>query len=155
MSETQTKWRNDGIRIVRPDQLDFNAPSWPGMRLGAAITHASAGATKIWAGAVTIPPKAQTGPHHHGKLESVIYVVSGQARMRWGERLEYFADAGPGDFIYVAPHVPHQEMNVSPNEALVCVLVRTDQDPVVVKVPIEGVEVPELVSWADPHHPSG
>jgi uncharacterized RmlC-like cupin family protein len=34
-------------------------------------------------------------------LESVIYVVRGRARMRWGERLEFVAEAGPGDFIYV------------------------------------------------------
>jgi len=153
MAVTKPNWRNSGIRIVRHDQLDFNVPSWPEMQLGAAITHASAGANKIWAGAVTIPPSAQTGPHHHGALESVIYVVSGRARMRWGEHLEYFADAGPGDFIYVAPYVPHQEMNASPDEVLVCVLVRNDQEPIVVKLAVEGVEAPEAVSWVDPHHP--
>jgi uncharacterized RmlC-like cupin family protein len=26
--------------------------------------------------------------------------------MRWGEKLEYTAEAGPGDFIYVPPYVP-------------------------------------------------
>jgi uncharacterized RmlC-like cupin family protein len=31
--------------------------------------------------------------------------------MRWGERLEYTAEAGPGDFIYIPPCVPHQEIN--------------------------------------------
>jgi uncharacterized RmlC-like cupin family protein len=154
MTKADPKWRNDGIRIVRHDQLDLNVPSWPDIQLGAAITHASAGARKIWAGAVNFPPKAQTGPHHHGELESVIYVVSGRACMRWGERLEYVADAGPGDFIYVPPYVPHQEMNASPDEPLVCVLVRNNQEPIVVKLTVEGVEAPERVSWVDPHHPS-
>lgn len=37
--------------------------------------------------------------HHHGHLESVIYVLKGKARMRWGEKLEFTAEAGPGDFI--------------------------------------------------------
>src|SRR6266851_3287147 len=57
------------------------------------------GARKLWAGTVTIHPSAKTGAHHHGELESVIYVVKGRARMRWGDRLEYLAEAGPGDFI--------------------------------------------------------
>ena len=71
------------------------------------------GAEKLWAGTVVIHPDAQTGAHHHGPVESVIYVVSGRARMRWGERLEFVADAGPGDFIYVPPYVPHQEINAA------------------------------------------
>jgi uncharacterized RmlC-like cupin family protein len=44
---------------------------------------------------VIIHPDAKTGAHHHGPLESVIYVVNGRARMRWGERLEFLAEAGP------------------------------------------------------------
>lgn len=38
--------------------------------------------------------------------QSVIYIVKGKARMRWGEKLEFTAEAGPGDFIYVPPYVP-------------------------------------------------
>ncbi len=37
--------------------------------------------------------------------------------MRWGEQLEYVAEAGPGDFIYVPPYVPHQEINASIDKA--------------------------------------
>ncbi len=153
MSAAPTDWREHGVRIVRHDQLDTNTPQTPGMHRAAAITHASAGASKLWAGSVTIHPHAQTGAHHHGVLESVIYVVSGRARMRWGERLEYVAEAGPGDFIYVPPFVPHQEINASADEPLVCVLVRSDQEPVVVNLPIDAVETPETVIWRDPHHP--
>ena len=80
----------------------------------AAINHARVGAQKIWAGTVTIHPNAKTGVHHHGALESVIYVVRGNARMRWGDQLEFVAEAEPGDFIYVPPFVPHQEINASP-----------------------------------------
>ena len=73
--------------------------------------------------------------------------------MRWGERLEYMAEAGPGDFIYVPPYVPHQEINANPNEPLACVLVRSGQDPVVVNLDIEPVEKPEDVAWVDSIHP--
>jgi uncharacterized RmlC-like cupin family protein len=101
---------------------------------------------------VSIHADAKTGAHHHGELESVIYVVRGRARMRWGERLEFVAEAGPGDFIYVPPFVPHQEINASPNETLECVLVRSDNEAVVVNLDIEPVEKPEKVLWVDPIH---
>ena len=130
----------------------MNTPQTAGMTRAAAITHARTGASKIWAGTVTIKPDAKTGAHHHGALESVIYVVRGRARMRWGDRLEFVAEAGPGDFIYVPPYVPHQEINAAPDEPLECVLVRSDQEAVVVNLDIPVVEVPEAVYWVDPIH---
>jgi uncharacterized RmlC-like cupin family protein len=123
------------------------------MNRAAAITNARTGASKLWAGTVTIHPNAKTGAHHHGDLESVIYVVSGRARMRWGEHLEYVAEAGPGDFIYVPPFVPHQEINANPDEPLACVLVRSGQDPIVVNLDIAPAEPPEEVAWVDNIHP--
>jgi uncharacterized RmlC-like cupin family protein len=72
--------------------------------------------------------------------------------MRWGERLEYVAEAGPGDFIFVPPYVPHQEINASTAEPLECVLVRSDNEAVVVNLDIAAVEQPEQVRWVDPIH---
>ena len=93
------------------------------------------------------------GAHHHGHLESVIYVVQGRARMRWGEKLEFVAEAGPGDFIYVPPFVPHQEINADPDNPLQCVLVRSDNEAVVVNITdVDPVEKPEEVYWVDPIH---
>jgi uncharacterized RmlC-like cupin family protein len=117
-----------------------------------AIDLARVGARKLWAGTVNIKPNAKTGAHHHGALESVIYVIRGRARMRWGEHLEFTAEAGPGDFIYVPPYVPHQEINASPSEVLECVLVRSDNEAVVINLEIEAVERPEQVLWVDPIH---
>ena len=148
-----TDWRTNGVRVVRSDELDTNTPQTPGMTRAAAITAARAGAEKLWAGTVVIEPNAKTGAHHHGPVESVIYVVSGRARMRWGERLEYMADAGPGDFIYVPPYVPHQEINAEPTQPLSCVLVRSGQEPVVVNLDLPDVEPnPQQVHWIDDIH---
>jgi uncharacterized RmlC-like cupin family protein len=152
MSEEKPDWREHGVRVVRGDQLDTNTPQTPGMNRAAAINYARVGAQKLWAGTVTIHPDAKTGAHHHGELESVIYVVRGRARMRWGEALEFTAEAGPGDFIYVPPFVPHQEINASADEALECVLVRSDQEAVVVNLDIPMVEQPETVAWVDSIH---
>jgi len=145
-------WEHEGVRVVRGDALDSSTPQTPGMQRAAAITHASAGAQKLWAGAVTIHAGAKTGAHHHGDLESVIYVVRGKARMRWGERLEFVAEAGPGDFIFVPPYVPHQEINASDGESLECVLVRSGQEPIVVNLDIAAAEQPQTVRWSDPIH---
>src|SRR5215468_4732143 len=142
-TESRSDWRDHGVKIIPANRLDLNTPQTPGMTRAAAINHARAGANKIWAGTVEIHPNAKTGPHHHGELESVIYVISGRARMRWGERLEFFADAGPGDFIYVPPFVPHQEINASRDEQLSCVIVRSGQEPVVVNLEIAPAEPPE------------
>ena len=151
---TETKWRHHGVRVVKSDQLDLNTAQTPGMTRAAAINHARMGAEKLWAGTVVIHPKAKTGAHHHGPVESVIYVVSGRARMKWGDRLEFTAEAGPGDFIYVPPFVPHQEINASDTEPLSCVLCRSGQDPVVVNLDLPNVEPnPENVPWVDNIHP--
>src|SRR4029077_11710564 len=151
MSEKE-KWKFTGVRVVHGNELDINTAQTPGMNRAAAITRARAGAEKLWAGTVVIHPKAKTGAHHHGPLESVIYVVSGKARMRWGEQLEFTAEAGPGDFIYVPPYVPHQEINASETEALQGVLCRSDGQAVAINLDIEPVEKPDTVLWVDPTH---
>jgi uncharacterized RmlC-like cupin family protein len=148
-------WKHSGVRVIPGNSLDTNTAQTPGMNRAAAINAARVGAQKIWAGTVQIHPDAKTGVHHHGSLESVIYIVSGHARMRWGEKLEFVAEAGPGDFIFVPPYVPHQEINASSDETLQCVLVRSDNEAVVVNLDIEPVEKPETVLWIDPIHKQG
>lgn len=146
-------WSQDGVRVIAAGTLDTQTPQTPGMLRAAAIDHARAGAQKLWAGTVRIDANAKTGAHHHGDLESVIYVVSGRARMRWGEALEFVAEAGPGDFIFVPPYVPHQEINGSASEQLVCVLVRSGQEPIVVNLDIADAEEATRAKWVDPLHP--
>ena len=136
-------WENAGVKIVRAGELDGNTPQTPGMTRAAAITHARTGASKLWAGTVVVAPDARTAAHHHGELETVLYIIKGRARMRWGEHLEFSGEAGPGDFIYVPPYVPHQEMNARADEPVEAVVVRSGQDPIVVNLDIaEANEVP-------------
>ncbi len=145
-------WKTHGVKVIPAGSLDTNTAQTPGMNRAAAVNFARVGAQKLWAGTVQIFPNAKTGAHHHGALESVLYVLRGRARMRWGERLEYTSEAGPGDFIYVPPYVPHQEINASADETLACVLVRSDNEAVVVNLDIEPAEASSEVSWVDPIH---
>lgn len=152
MIDTISRWRSNGVRVIRVDELDPNTAQTPGMQRRAAVTTGLTGATKLWAGTVTIEAKAKTGAHHHGDLESVIYVVNGVARLRWGDRLEFVADAEAGDFIYIPPYVPHQEINASQDLRLHCVLARSGQTGLVYNLDIEPVETPEPVRWLDDLH---
>jgi uncharacterized RmlC-like cupin family protein len=133
-------WGSHGIRIVRAGELDTNTPQTPGMTRAAAITHATAGASQLWAGTVVVQPNVKTAAHHHGELETVLYIVKGRARFRWGEHLEFVDEASPGDFIYVPPFVPHQEINARPDEPVEAVVVRSGQEPIVVNLDIASPE---------------
>ena len=149
---SQPDWRAQGIRIVRAGELDTNTPQTRGMTRAAAITHASAGAQKLWAGTVVVDPNVKTAAHHHGELETVLYIVRGRARFRWGDHLEFVDEAGPGDFIFVPPFVPHQEMNARSDEPVEAVVVRSGQDPIVVIFDIPSPD--EGSSPAAPFHPA-
>ena len=152
MSNDSSRWKHDGVRVIPAGSLDPNTAQTPGMNRMAAIDFARAGARKLWAGTVSIHAGAKTGAHHHGPLESVIYVVRGKARMRWGDQLEFVAEAGPGDFIFVPPYVPHQEINALADQTLECVLVRSDGQATAVNLDIEPIERPENIPWIDPVH---
>jgi uncharacterized RmlC-like cupin family protein len=106
----------------------------------------------LWAGTVSVQPAARTGAHHHGELETVLYIVRGRARFRWGDQLEYVVEAGPGDFIYVPPFVPHQEMNARLDEPVEAVVVRSGQEPIVVNLDIVSPEPGVTEAELDPFH---
>ena len=150
--DIKANWKLDGVKIISEDQLDGNTPQTKGMKRYAAVAKKNVGAEKIWAGKVNIEPGAKTGAHHHGELESVIYVLSGKAKMRWGEKLEFEKYAYPGDFIFVPPFVPHQEINALSNEPLKCILFRSGQDPVVVNLDIPEAEEHNNKMWIDDIH---
>jgi uncharacterized RmlC-like cupin family protein len=83
----------------------------------------------------TVQPGAATGAHHHGDQETILYVVEGTARYRWGDHLEHAVEAGPGDFVFIPAHTVHQEINASADDPTVWVVTRSDPDPIVVNLP--------------------
>lgn len=139
-------WRNHGIKVVRVHERSADTPETMGMHRTVALSGKRTGAGKLWAGTNLIPPGEKTGAHHHGELDSVIYIVRGHALMRWGDRLEFITKAGPGDFFQVPAWMPHQEMNASDTEDLHCVLVRSGPEEVVVNLPeMDAVAEPEWI----------
>jgi uncharacterized RmlC-like cupin family protein len=107
-----------------------------GMQRFEAISGARAGSEKIWMGENHVGPGLRSADHHHGESETGIYVVSGHPVFVFvADGVESRIEAGPGDYIYVPPFVPHREENPSPDEVAVVVLARSTQDAIVVNLP--------------------
>jgi uncharacterized RmlC-like cupin family protein len=131
-NQASARWEQ-AVRIIKPHQFDANTPQTPGMQRVSAVSRELAGSQGIWAGVTVVSPHVASGKHHHGELETVIYVVSGHGKIRWGEQLEFEQNVDPGDFIYVPPFVPHQEINPG-DEPSQWVIVRNSQEPIVVNL---------------------
>lgn len=144
MTEGPKDWRCEGVRIVRATALqEALGPSG----LGRATVYdfaTSGGAT--WIGSVVLPPMAVTGMHHHGHHEIALLVAAGRSEIRWGERLEFGAEIGPGDWAYFPPQVPHQERNVSDSETVHFIVVRNASERIAVPLPGEVADEPEIVA---------
>ncbi len=138
-------WRTQGIRVVHVEQRSSETPETLGMNRQVALSGSRTGSQSLWAGTNLIRPGERTGAHHHGALESVIYIVRGHALMRWGDRLEWITKAGPGDFLQVPAWLPHQEINASSSEDLHCVLVRSGVEEVVVNLDLNVAPEPEWI----------
>lgn len=124
------------IRIVRPHERDAGTAQTPGMTRVAGVSAATCGSSGVWMGQFTNEPGFRSGAHHHGDVESAIYVLSGRLRMRWGDHLQHEAEAAAGDFIFVPARLVHQEINASESEGVVGILARGGQENVVVNVEV-------------------
>lgn len=125
------------LRVVRPHERDASTAQTPGMHREAGVAGSTVGAEKIWVGHVTMAPGMKSGVHHHGSLESSIYIISGKARFRFGDRLEQELDAGAGDFVYVPPEAIHQEINADESAPVEMIVARHGRENIVVNVEME------------------
>jgi uncharacterized RmlC-like cupin family protein len=97
-----------------------------GLRYAPGISAESAGSRGIHLQTLSMPPGARAKAHKHEAHETAIYVLSGEAGMWFGERLEQHVSMGPGDYLYIAADVPHLPYNTSATEPCIAVIARTD-----------------------------
>jgi len=128
---------SDAVRVIRGDDLSGSTAQTSGMQRSAAISGENVGAKALWMGRTVVLPGASSGDHHHGESETGIYVVSGSPAFVFRDpatgdlvRLE----TGPGDYVWVPPHLPHREENPSPDTEAVVVIARSTQEAIVVNV---------------------
>jgi uncharacterized RmlC-like cupin family protein len=114
-------------RIIRPLELVSHAREAAGVSEFPAITHELVGSEQLGVGLKILEPMVTSEPHHHGDRETGLYVVSGRLWLRWGSRLESVAELEVGDLAFLPPFLPHEEINPSPDEAAVWVVVWNDQ----------------------------
>ena len=128
------------VRITKPNQRDTSTAQTPGMHRAEGVGGKTCDASALWVGHVSVDRGVRSGPHHHGALESAIYVISGRARFRYGDHLEHVVEAEAGDFVFVPPYLVHQEINASADEEVDMIVARSSQENVVVNVDLpQGV----------------
>jgi uncharacterized RmlC-like cupin family protein len=88
-------------------------------------------ATGLWFGKASNEPGFRSLPHHHGDAESGVYVLSGHARIYFGENFQEFIEMRTGDFAFVPPRLPHLEANMSTTDELWWLACRTPENIVV------------------------
>jgi uncharacterized RmlC-like cupin family protein len=134
------KWKS-AVKVVRGESLERAIVRTGGR--ATAIDFAGIGGTKTWIGAVKRPAGGVTGAHHHGRHEVAIYITAGYLEIRWGDRLDYSAEVGPGDLVYFEPFVPHQESNLSRKDPATYLAIRSDNERIAVPLDVAPVEPPE------------
>jgi uncharacterized RmlC-like cupin family protein len=90
------------------------------------ISGATAGARGISLNLVVIPPGGKAEPHCHRDYESALYVLKGRVETRYGPGLRESVITEEGDFLFIAPDVPHQPVNLSETEPAVGLVARND-----------------------------
>ena len=95
----------DEVTCVHPADRQLADPT-PGKAREQAIA-----VDGLWSGLVTTEPGVASGWHHHGDHDTSVYVIEGTVRIEFGPAGEHAAEAGPGDFVHIPPHVVHREVN--------------------------------------------
>jgi uncharacterized RmlC-like cupin family protein len=97
-----------------------------GLSYAPGISAESVGSQRLHLQIVTMPPGARARAHKHAGHETALYVLSGQAGMWYGERLDQHLTTRPGDYLYIPADMPHLPYNLSQTESCVAVIARTD-----------------------------
>jgi uncharacterized RmlC-like cupin family protein len=107
---------------------------------GVSIQHTPA--RRLWFGKVHNDPGYRSVTHHHGEAETGGYVLSGKARIYFGEKFEDYLDMETGDWVFVPPFMPHIECNRSRSEPLTWLTTRTPENIVVNLADVPDDELP-------------
>jgi uncharacterized RmlC-like cupin family protein len=75
------------------------------------VSGKTAGAKELSLNLIVVPPKGNAEPHTHCEFESAVCVISGRAIHRWGDRPQHSMETNAGDFLFIAPGVPHYPEN--------------------------------------------
>ena len=112
-----------GIAVLRGGGAERG---WNGIRYRAGLSAKNVAAEKLSMNLATIPPGAVARAHVHVGFEVMLYILQGRVRHEYGDGLRQSVDNEAGDFIFIAPGVPHEVFNLSDSEPVVAVVARSD-----------------------------
>ena len=98
----------NGVIAIRPDAAQSTRQGLPAF---VGVSAETTGATGICMNLVEIPPGGAAEPHAHVGFETAIYLLEGRVETHWGNGLRESLVSEAGDFIFIAPGVPHQPRN--------------------------------------------
>ncbi|HEY7276140.1 MAG TPA: cupin domain-containing protein [Trebonia sp.] len=110
---------------------------------GVSAQHTPA--TRIWFGQVRNEAGYRSVPHHHGEAETGGFVLSGRARIYFGEKFADYIDMSEGDWVFVPPFMPHVECNLDRGRPLTWMTARTPENIVVNLPQVDDGELPDWV----------
>ena len=122
---------NDRPIVTRGGQESGHTAQSGGLALVTGVGPQHTCAKRLWFGKASNKPGFRSLPHHHGEAETGAYLLSGRARIYFGKNYEEFVDLAAGDFMFVPPHLPHLEANMSTTEELWWLACRTPENIVV------------------------
>ena len=123
------------ITVVRQDQVTSHTSQTSGSQRQAAICKETNVEAGMWAGTFLVDPGAQTGIHHHGSQETIVYVLAVQSIVQWGDHGEHTVNVEAGDFLHVPAWLVHREINPSKNTPFRWIVIRSSSEPIVVNLP--------------------
>lgn len=115
--------RSDGVVAVRTGVAIDARQRIPYF---VGVSEGTVGSRGLSMQLVIIPPGGAAVPHIHQDYETAIYLISGQVETTYGPGLRQSVVNGPGEFLYIAPGVPHQARNLSATEPAVGIVARND-----------------------------
>ena len=123
------------ISVVQPHQFSNGTSQTPGSLRLAAVCAELGIHTCLWGGTFLVEAGAQTGIHHHGSQETIVYVLEGESYVRWGGQGEFGVTVRAGDFLHVPAWLVHREINPSNEVPFRWVVIRSSSEPIVVNLP--------------------
>ena len=131
MRQRQIMTQNVQPVVTRKDNESRNTGQSGGAVRISGVSPQHTPATKIWFGKVSNEPGFRSLPHHHGEAETGGYVLKGHGRIYYGENYAQYGDMTEGDFVFVPPHMPHVEVNMSTTDELGWMTCRTPDNIVI------------------------
>ncbi len=113
---------HDGIVTIRGGG---GKRDWNGIHYKQGMSKKNVGSEKLSVNIATIPPGGVAYAHIHDGFEVMLYILEGNVRHEFGDKLKKTLENSVGDFIFIKSGVPHEVFNMSDTEPVVAFVSRS------------------------------